>query len=76
MEIKIYTTATCPYCRMAKQYISSQGFFYQEIDVSSNQAASEEMVKLSGQMGVPTIFINGQVVVGFDKNRIDSLLGS
>jgi len=60
---------------MAKEYIASQGFFYQEINVSNNQPALEEMMKLSGQMGVPTIIINGQVTVGFDKNRIDTLLG-
>lgn len=75
MEIKIYSTPTCPYCKLVKQYLSSKGQSYEDIDVSQNKTALEEMVKLSGQMGVPTVIINGQVVVGFDKERIDSLLG-
>ncbi len=74
MEIKIYSTPTCPYCKMAKDYISSKGVSYQNIDVSSDQTAAEEMVKVSGQMGVPVIVINGQTMVGFDKSRIDALL--
>jgi glutaredoxin-like YruB-family protein len=76
MEIKIYSTPTCPYCKLVKQYLSSKGQSYEDIDVSQNKTALEEMVKLSGQMGVPTVVINGQVVVGFDKERIDSLLGA
>jgi glutaredoxin-like YruB-family protein len=74
MEIKIYSTPTCPYCKMAKQYISSKGFSYQDFDVSNNKTTADEMVKVSGQMGVPVVIINGQIVVGFDKARIDSLL--
>ncbi len=75
MEIKIYSTPTCPYCKLAKQYISSKGQNYQDIDVSQDKQALEEMVKLSGQMGVPTIVINDQVVIGFDKERINALMG-
>jgi len=75
MDIKVYSTPTCPYCKLAKQYLSSKGQNYEDIDVSQNKAALEDMVKLSGQMGVPTVVINGQVVVGFDKSRIDEFLG-
>jgi len=74
MEIKVYSTPTCPYCKMAKDYLSSKGFLYQNIDVSSDKEAAKEMVKVSGQMGVPVIVINGQTMVGFDKSRIDALL--
>jgi glutaredoxin 3 len=74
MEIKIYSTPTCPYCTMAKQYISSKGQSYENIDVSNNQDKAQEMVKLSGQMGVPVIVINGTVITGFDKPKIDSLI--
>jgi len=74
MEIKIYSTPTCPYCKMAKDYLSSKGVSYQNIDVSSDKEAAKEMVKVSGQMGVPVIVINGQTMVGFDKSRIDKLL--
>jgi len=76
MDIKVYSTPTCPYCKLAKQYLSSKGQSYEDIDVSQNKAALEDMVKLSGQMGVPTVVINGQVVVGFNKERIDTLLGA
>jgi len=74
MEIKVYSTPTCPYCTMAKEYFSSKGIDFQQFDVSSDKNALEEMTKLSGQMGVPVISIDGQVMVGFDKSRIDALL--
>lgn len=72
--VKIYSTPTCPYCKMAKEYLSSKKVSYQDIDVSRDQKAVEEMVKLSGQMGVPVIVVDGQIVKGFDKKKIDSLL--
>ena len=75
MDIKVYSTPTCPYCKLAKQYLSSKNLSYEDIDVAQNKASLEDMVKLSGQMGVPTIVINGKIVVGFDKSRIDELLG-
>lgn len=74
MEIKVYSTPTCPYCTMAKQHLSSKGVAYKDIDVSVDKAAADEMVKVSGQMGVPVIVINDEVLVGFDKKRIDSLI--
>ncbi|MBU1044977.1 MAG: glutaredoxin family protein [Candidatus Omnitrophica bacterium] len=74
MEVKIYSTPTCPYCKKAKDYLSSKGISYQDIDVSSNKAAADEMVKLSGQMSVPVITIDNNIVKGFDKAKIDSLL--
>jgi len=75
MDIKIYSTPTCPYCKLAKQYFSSKGLSYEDFDVSADKKAMEEMVKLSGQMGVPTIVINGQIIVGFEKNRIEEIIG-
>ncbi|MBN2483500.1 MAG: glutathione S-transferase N-terminal domain-containing protein [Candidatus Omnitrophica bacterium] len=74
MDIKIFSTPTCPYCHQAKEYLSGKGVPYTDIDVSSDDAARKEMVEVSGQMGVPVLVIDTQVVVGFDKNRIDSLL--
>lgn len=59
---------------MAKDYLSSKGIAYQNLDVSQDATAREEMVKISGQMGVPVIVINSEVIVGFDKSKIDSLL--
>jgi len=74
MEIKIYSTPTCPYCSQAKQYISSKGKAYENIDVSADQDKAQEMVKLSGQMGVPVIVVGGTVITGFDKPKLDDLL--
>ena len=74
MEVKVYSTPTCPYCTKAKEYLSSKGISYKDIDVSSNKAAADEMAKLSGQMSVPVITIDGNVINGFDKEKIDSLV--
>jgi|TARA_B100002003_G_C13704034_1_gene353814 glutaredoxin-like YruB-family protein len=74
MEVKIYSTSSCPYCKMAKEYLGLKGISYKEYDVSNDKIAQEEVVKLSGQMGVPVIVIKGNVIVGFDKARIDSFL--
>jgi glutaredoxin len=60
---------------MVKEYLTSKGIEYQSFDVSADRTALDEMVKISGQMGVPVSIINGEVVVGFDKTRIDQLLG-
>ena len=75
MEVKIYTTPTCGYCHQAKRFLSERGVKYTEHDVSRNKAAAEEMVHLTGQMGVPVIVVDGQVVTGFDRARLESLLG-
>ena len=74
MEIKVYSTQSCPYCKMAKDYLSSKGVSFQNIDVSDNKEAAEEMVKISGQMGVPVIVIDGNVVLGYDRAKIDSFI--
>ena len=76
MDVKVYSTPTCPYCKMTKEYLTSKGISYQDIDVSSDREAVQEMVRISGQMGVPVIVINGEPIVGFDKARIDSLTGA
>ncbi len=74
MDVKVYSTQTCPYCTMAKRYLDSKGLKYAEIDVSRDHAAAQEMISKSGQMGVPQIEINGEMVVGFDKNGIESAI--
>ena len=74
MEVKIYTTPTCGYCHMAKKYLSERGVKFIERDVSRDRAAAEEMVGLSGQMGVPVIVVNGNVILGFDRKRLEQLL--
>jgi glutaredoxin 3 len=75
MQIKVYSTPTCPYCIKVKEYLASRGVAYQNFDVSSDQVALDEMVRTTGQMGVPVIVVDSEVIVGFDKDRLDSLLG-
>ena len=74
MQIKIYSTSSCSYCKMAKQYLSSKGLSFEDIDVGGNQQAADEMIKVSGQMGVPVVVINGTTIVGFDKTKIDAAI--
>jgi glutaredoxin-like YruB-family protein len=72
--IKIYSTPTCVYCKTLKGYLKKYNFSFEEIDVSKDEKQLEEMIKNSGQMGVPVIDIDGEVIVGFDKEKIDKLL--
>lgn len=74
MGVKIYTTPTCGYCHQAKNFLSERGVTYTEYDVSRDRQAADEMVRLTGQMGVPVILVDGQVVIGFDRPRLENLL--
>lgn len=74
MTVKVYSTPTCPYCTMAKRYLDSKNVQYENIDVSADRNAAAEMVRKSGQRGVPVIDIDGNIIVGFDKDRIDSFI--
>lgn len=74
-NVKIYSTPTCTYCLMAKDFMDSKGIEYNEIDVSANQDKVQELLKLTdGQMGVPVIVVDGEVIFGFDKNKLEELL--
>ncbi|MBI5176583.1 glutathione S-transferase N-terminal domain-containing protein [Candidatus Micrarchaeota archaeon] len=73
-KVKIYTTPTCVYCRMAKQYFKEHGVAYSEVDVAADTNAAEEMIERSGQMGVPVIDIDGKLIVGFDRPAIEQAL--
>ncbi len=75
MEIKIYSTPTCTYCKMAKSYFQQKNVSFTEFDVSKDQAKAQEMVSKSGQMGVPVIDIDGKIIVGFNKAEIDKAIG-
>jgi glutaredoxin-like YruB-family protein len=74
-SVTVYTTPSCSWCNTLKTYLRSNHIPYREIDVSRDQQAAAEMVRRSGQQGVPQTSIDGQIVVGFDKNRINNLLG-
>ena len=74
-KIQIYTTPYCGYCKMAKEYFKSKGLEYQEYDVVSDEKKRDEMVAKTGQMGVPVIDIDGEIVIGFNRPKINELLG-
>lgn len=73
-KVVIYTTPTCPYCKRAKEYLSPKGISYQEYDVAADRDKARELIQKSGQMGVPVIMIDNEVVFGFNQAQLDSLL--
>lgn len=76
MNIVVYSTPTCPYCYQVKDFLSQRGVKFTEYDVSTNRTAASEMVRKSGQAGVPVITVGDQVIVGFDRFRLEQLLAS
>lgn len=74
-RIRIFSTPTCPYCVTLKEFLKEKGAEFEDIDVSQNEKALEEMVKKTEQFGVPVIDISGQWVVGFDKEKICNIIG-
>ena len=74
-NVTIYSTPTCVYCNAAKVFFKEKGVAYTEHNVAADQAKRKEMIDKSGQMGVPVIDINGQLVVGFNQPKIKQLLG-
>ena len=74
MNVKVYSTPSCPWCTVAKNYLSSKNIQFDDIDVTKDNNAAMDMVKKSGQKGVPVIDINNNIIIGFDQQKIDSLL--
>jgi len=74
-RVTVYSTPSCTYCTQIKKYFDEKGIKYKDIDVSKDQNAAEAMVKCSGQQGVPQTDIAGQIVMGFDRIKINQLLG-
>ena len=74
-RVTVYSTPSCSWCSTLKNHLNIHGIKYSDIDVSKDQKAAEAMVRKSGQQGVPQTDIGGQIIVGFDKNKINSLLG-
>lgn len=73
--VKIYTTPSCVFCRMSKDFFKANNVEYKEMDVATDVEARNEMIQKSGQFGVPVIDIDGNLVIGFDKPRLSELLG-
>ena len=74
-SVKIYTTPTCIYCKMAKELFTKNNIQYEELNVASDDRAREEMINKSHQMGVPVIDIDGEVFVGFNRPELERALG-
>jgi len=74
-KITIYSTPSCVYCNMAKDFFKSKGLEYTEYNVASDLPRRKEMIDKTGQMGVPVIQIDNDVVVGFDESKLGSMLG-
>jgi len=73
-EVTIYTTPSCVYCKMAKDFFRQQSIAYKEVDVAEDLGGRQEMIEKSGQLGVPVIDVAGQIIIGFDKPRLTELL--
>lgn len=74
MSVIVYSTPTCPYCNKLKEYLNENKIDYENVDVSTDQEKAQEMIKKSGQMGVPVIDADGEILVGFDKKKVAELL--
>lgn len=72
--VKVYTTNTCPWCDKVKNYLKGKEVSFEELNVQDNMSAREEMVSKSKQMGVPVLDINGDIIIGFDRNAIENAL--
>ncbi|RFU68346.1 glutaredoxin family protein [Bacillus sp. V59.32b] len=69
-QITVYTTDTCPYCAQAKNFLEEQGLDYKEVNVQEDSEAAERLIQVTGQMGVPQINVNGNWILGFDREAI------
>jgi len=74
-QITIYSTPTCHFCQMTKDFLKEKGIGYNEFNVASDLEKRQEMIQKSGQMGVPVIFVGDEMIIGFDKERLVSTLG-
>jgi glutaredoxin-like YruB-family protein len=74
-KVTIYTTPTCGYCKAAKAFFQEKQVEYEEKDVANDQAAASEMIQKSGQMGVPVITVDDEMVIGFNQPKLQDLLG-
>ena len=73
-KVRIFTTPTCPYCFTLKEFFKDNNIEFEELDVASDKVAREEMIKISGKMEAPVLDIGGEVILGFDREKITKLL--
>ena len=74
-EIKVYSTPSCPYCQLLKQFLEDKGIKFETIDVSKDQEAQNYIVEKTGKIAVPVTEIDGKIIVGFEKEKILQALG-
>ncbi len=74
-HITIYSTPTCHFCQMAKEFFAEKHIEYTAYDVASDAAKRQEMIKLTGQLGVPVIVVGGDIMIGFDREKLANKLG-
>ncbi|MBU2497171.1 MAG: glutathione S-transferase N-terminal domain-containing protein [Nanoarchaeota archaeon] len=74
MKVKVYSTDTCPYCTIAKNFLKKHKIEFKEVNVANDMSARQEMFNKSGQMGVPVIDIDGIIVIGFDQQALKRIL--
>ena len=74
-KVKVYSTPTCPYCIKAKDFLKENNVVFEDIDVSADTSKGEEMIQKTGQMSVPALDIDGEIIIGFDKAAISKSLG-
>ena len=73
-KVRLFTSPSCPFCYSLKDFLKEKGIEFEEIDVSQDEKARDEMIKKTGRLEAPIIEIDGQIVVGFDKEKICKLL--
>jgi len=74
-KVRVFSTQFCPYCVTLKEFLKEYNIEFEDIDVSENRSGLEEMVRKSGQMGVPVVEIGDKIIIGFDREKISLLLG-
>lgn len=74
-KVEIYSTPTCHFCQMTKEFLKEKNIEFTDYDVSTDAGKREEMIEKSGQMGVPVIFVEDEMMIGFDQDKLSKLLG-
>jgi glutaredoxin-like YruB-family protein len=72
--VTVYSTPTCPWCHKTKDFLTAKGVAFTDVDVSTNETKANEMVEKSGQMGMPIIDIDGEIIIGFNQDRLTEVL--
>ena len=75
MPVTVYSTPTCPYCKLAKAFLTEHNVAFKDIDVSADQEQAQKMIQLSGQMAVPVIDVDGEIIIGFDQKKLAKAVG-